>query len=162
MNDSCIGFTALRAVKVCTQHLLAPPATVFPLLCPAREYDWIEAWKCQMIYSDSGIAEQDCIFSTDFPNEGKDVWVVSVYRPNDEIQFVRFNGLRAIRYSITLADNGDGTTTAEWKQIITGLNEEGDRLVEGVTDETYRQKIKGLERELNHYLTTGEMLKGVS
>jgi hypothetical protein len=115
-----------------------------------------------MIYSDSGIAEQDCIFSTDFPDEEKDVWVVSVYRPNDEIQFVRFNGLRAIRYSITLADNGDGTTTAEWEQIITGLNEEGNRLVEGVTDETCREKIKGLERELNHYLTTGEMLKDVS
>ena len=156
------GFTALRTVKVCTQHLLAPPAEVFPLLCPTREYEWIEPWKCGMIYSESGIAEQDCIFTTEFPNEGKDVWVVSVYRPNEEIQFVRFNGLRAIRYSITLADNGDGTTTAQWQQIITGLNEEGNRLVEGVTDEAYHQRILGLERRLNHYLTTGKMLKGVA
>ncbi len=155
-------FTALRAIKTCTQHLVAPPDKVFPLLCPTREYDWIEPWTCRMVRSDSGFAEQDCIFVTDFPNEGEDVWVVSVYRPNEEIQFVRFNGRRVIRYTITLTDNGDGTTTAEWKQALTGLNDEGNRLVEGMTDEAYQQRIQGLERRLNHYLATGEMLRGAS
>jgi hypothetical protein len=159
-NDN--EFTALRAVKTCIQHLVAPPDKVFPLLCPTREYDWIEPWKCRMVHSDSGIAEQDCIFVTDFPNEGEDVWVVSVYRPNEEIQFVRFNGRRMIRYSITLSDNGDGTTTTEWRQVLTGLSEEGNRLVESLTDEAYRQRIQGLERRLNHYLTTGDMLRGAS
>ena len=53
-----------------------------------------------------------------------------------------------------------GTTTAKWKQIITGLNEEGNRLLAGLTDEAYQQKISVLERLLNHYLTTGEMLSG--
>jgi hypothetical protein len=163
MSDNKLnGFTSLRTIKVCTQYLLAPPAKVFPLLCPTREYDWIERWKCQMIHSESGIAEQDCIFTTDFPNGQKDTWVVSVYRSNEEIQFVRFNGLRVIRYSITLTDRGDGTTTAEWKQIITDLNVEGNRLVESLTDDAYRQQILGLERELNHYLTTGEMLRDIS
>jgi hypothetical protein len=112
------------------------------------------------VYSESGYAEQDCIFVTDFPGEGEDVWVVSVYRPSEEIQFVRFNGRRVIRYSIVLTDNGDGTTTAEWRQVITGLNEEGNRQVDGLTDEAYQQKISVLERLLNHYLTTGEMLRG--
>jgi hypothetical protein len=152
--------SAERTIKTATQHLLAPPDKVFPLLCPTREYDWIEPWKCRMVHSESGYAEQDCIFVTDFPVEGEDVWVVSVYRPSEEIQFVRFNGRRVIRYSIVLTDNGDGTTTAEWKQVITGLNEEGNRLLEGLTDEAYQQKISVLERLLNHYLTTGEMLRG--
>jgi hypothetical protein len=160
MNDNN-GFSALRTVKTCTQHLLAPPDRVFPLLCPTREYDWIEPWKCRLVHSESGFAEQDCIFVTDFPNEGEDVWTVSVYRPNQEIQFVRFNGRRVIRYHITLTDNGDGTTQAEWKQVLTGLNEEGNRLIESVTDEAYQQRILGLERRLNHYLATGEMLKGM-
>jgi hypothetical protein len=153
-------FSALRTVTTAKQHLLAPPDKVFPLLCPTREYDWIETWKCRMVHSKSGFAELDGIFVTDFPHEGDDVWVVSDYRPNEEIQFVRFNGRRVIRYSITLTDNGDGTTEAEWTQILTGLNEDGNRLVEGVTDEAYRQRIAGLERRLNHYLTTGEMLRG--
>ncbi len=154
-------FTAVRAVKTCTQHLVGPPDKVFPLLCPTREYDWIEPWKCRMVFSDSGFAKEDCIFVTEFPHEGEDVWVVSVYRPNEEIQFVRFNGRRVIRYSITLTDNGDGTTTAEWKQILSGLDGEGNRFVEGLTDEAYRQRIHGLERRLNHYLATGEMLRGM-
>jgi hypothetical protein len=155
------GLTALRTAKTCTQHLLAPPDRVFPLLCPTREYDWIEPWKCRLVHCESGVAELDCVFVTNFPNEGEDVWVVSVYRPNTEIQFVRFNGLRVIRYTITLTDNGDGTTAAEWKQILTGLSDEGNRQVEGLTDDVFRQKIQGLERRLNHYLATGEMLKGV-
>ncbi len=67
------------------------------------------------------------------PGEGEDEWVVSVYRPSEEIQFVRFNGRRVIRYSITLTDNGDRTTEAEWRQVVTGLNEEGKRLLEGRT-----------------------------
>ncbi len=160
MAEQDLGFSARRAVKTATQHLLAPPDKVFPLLCPKREYDWIEPWTCRMVHSDSGFAELDCIFVTDFPSEGEDVWVVSVYRPHEEIQFVRFNGRRVIRYGITLTDDGDGTTTAQWKQVITGLTEEGNRLLAGLTDEAYQQKICILERLLNHYLTTGEMLRG--
>ena len=72
---------------------------------------------------------------------------------------MRFNGKRVIRYIITLADSGDGATRAEWKQIITGLNEEGNRLVEGLSDEAFQQRILGLEQQLNHYLTTGRMLR---
>ncbi len=160
MAEQDVGFTAQRRTLIAAQHLLAPPDKVFPLLCPTREYDWIERWKCRMIHSESGFAEPDCVFVTDFPNEGEDVWIVSVYRPNEEIQFVRFNGRRVIRYSITLTDNGDGTTSAQWKQVITGLKEEGNGLLEGLTNEVYRQRISILERLLNHYLTTGEMLRG--
>lgn len=160
MSDT-IPFTAVRTTKTCNQHLLGPPEKVFPLLCPTREYEWIEPWSCRLVRSEPGLAELDCIFVTEFPNEGEDVWVVSVYRPNEEIEFVRSNGRRVIRYSITLTDNGDGTTTAEWKQVLTGVTEEGNRLVAGLTDEAYRQKVQGLERRLNHFLTTGEMLRGM-
>jgi hypothetical protein len=152
-------FSAQQTVKIAKQHLSATPDKVFPLLCPTREYDWIETWKCRMIRSKSGFAELDCLFATDFPNDGEDLWVVSVYRPNEEIQFVRFNGRRTIRYNIALIDNGDGTTEAEWKQVLTGINEAGNRLVESVTDEAYKQRIAALEQMLNYHLTTGKMLK---
>jgi hypothetical protein len=152
MNDN---FAALRTTKSAKQHLLAPPDKVFPLLCPTREYDWLETWKCRLLYSKSGFAELDCIFVTDFPNEGEEVWVVSVYRPNEEIQFVRSSGQRVIRFIITLTDNGNGTTTAEWTQIFSGLNEEGNRLVASVSDEAFRQRILERERQLNHFLTMG-------
>jgi len=59
-----------RTVKKHTILLHGKPEVLFPLLCPVREYEWIEPWKCDMIYSDSGFAEQDCIFQTDFPHDG--------------------------------------------------------------------------------------------
>ena len=45
--------------------------------------------------------------------------------------------------------------------MFTGLNEDGNRLVESLTDEGYRQRILERERQLNHYLTMGEMLRGI-
>lgn len=152
-------FTAVRTVKSGTQRLLAPPDKVFPLLCPTREYEWIEHWRCRLVHSESGRAELDCVFATDFPYEGDETWVVNAYRPNEEIQFVRFNGQRTIRHAITLADNGDGTTTAHWRQVLTGLNEAGNHQVAELTDEAYHQKIADVERRLNHFLSTGQMLR---
>ena len=33
--------TPTRVAHTYTQHLVAPPKAVFPLLCPVREADWI-------------------------------------------------------------------------------------------------------------------------
>jgi hypothetical protein len=136
------------------------PEAVFPLLCPVRETEWIETWRCRMIYSDSGFAEQDCIFQTDFPQDGpEDTWVVSRYEKPGLIEFVRVNGIRAIRYTIVLRQAGEGRTEAEWRQLITGLNEQGNRWAEGLSDSDFAHRMQMLERMLNHYLKTGRMLK---
>ncbi len=37
-------------------HVSAPPATVFPLLCPTLEYLWLDDWDAKMIHSESGVA----------------------------------------------------------------------------------------------------------
>jgi hypothetical protein len=66
------------------------------------------------------------------------------------------NNLRAIRYSITLKDNADGTSSSEWEQVITALNEEGNRFVDGLSQEKYTEEKKKLEAMLNHYLQTGK------
>lgn len=153
------GFRALRSVKTATQRLAAPPERVFPLLCPRREYEWIESWQCRIVHSVSGFAELDCVFVTDFPGEGEDVWVVSVYRPDAEIEFVRVNRLRTIRYRIALTDGGDGTTLAHWTQTLTGLCEEGNCAVANLTDDVYCQRIALIEKRLNHFLSTGTMLR---
>ena len=43
-------FKSIRVVKCYTMNLCAAPADVFPLLCPVREYEWIEPWSCDMVY----------------------------------------------------------------------------------------------------------------
>ncbi len=46
------------------QDLAAPPERVFPLLCPTRETEWLEYWRCELIHSRSGFAEEGCIQNT--------------------------------------------------------------------------------------------------
>ena len=147
-----------RDFKRCTQTLSGTPDRVFPLLCPVREYEWLENWDCGLIYTRSGVAELDCVFTTAFPGEGgKETWVVSEYEPNRKIAFVRFNPLRTIRYTITLEAAAEGTK-AVWEQVITGLNEEGNEWVHANSDEKFESMIRRLESQINYFLTTGRML----
>lgn len=147
-----------RLVRSFQMHLASAPAAVFPLLCPTREYEWIDTWTCRMVYSASGRAELDCVFKTDFPADGpEDTWVVSRYEPPFLVEFVRVNPLRAIRYTISLRETAAGETEAEWRQVVTGLNDEGDALVRSLDESAFSRRMEGLEKMLNHYLTTGQM-----
>lgn len=140
-------------------RLGSDPATVFPLLCPVRESDWIETWRCEMVHSESGRAELDCVFKTAFPSDGpEDVWVISRHEPPLRIEFVRTNPLRVMRYAITLRPLAGGETEATWTQVVTGLGAEGDRFVRSMDDAAFTARMAALERMLNHYLGTGTML----
>lgn len=154
-----MSFTAKQCQLSAIQLLVASPEKVFPLLCPTREYDWIETWKCDLIFSRSGFAELDCVFATHFPGDEKEIWIVDRYEPNALIQFIRTCSSRVIRYSIQLTDNGNGTTSAKWEQTITALTDAGNSFAAGLADGDFSLKIKVLEQMLNHYLSTGEMLK---
>ena len=152
-------FTAKRIARSYVQHFKAPPERVFPLLCPVREYEWIEPWKCEVLHSDTGFAEKNCIFRTRFPGEDSDeTWVVSSYEPPRRIEFVRFNALRVVCYSIVLAQHGDGSTSATNEQVLTGLNPEGNRLLDTLTDGGFVTELRMGEAMLNHYLSTGMRL----
>lgn len=141
-------------------NLHGRPNDIFPLLCPVREYDWIQPWQCEMVYTDSGKAELDCVFKTNFPEDGpEDTWVISRYEPPEYIEFVRINPIRSIRYAIELTQQDDKNTQAIWKQVITGLNPEGDIFVTGFTDEAYCEEMSMLQKMINHFLRTGEILK---
>ena len=75
-----VEFKAERVVKSYTMTLGAPPVDVFPLLCPVREYEWIEPWSCDMVFSASGLAENNAVFRTNFPTQGdEENWVVCRY-----------------------------------------------------------------------------------
>jgi hypothetical protein len=71
-----------RAATTFTGHLSFPPDLVFPLLCPVREYEWLDGWECEMIYSTSGIAEDSCIFKT--AHAGRMIWSVKLLRATEK------------------------------------------------------------------------------
>lgn len=146
------GFTAKKIRNSYIQHLNATPSKVFPLLCPVREYEWIEPWQCEILHSDSDFAEKNCIFRT-----SDDVWVVSHYEPDRCIEFIRVNQNRTMCLSITLIDNRDGTTDAKNDQLLVGLTEEGNRSLEEMA-KGFSFEMRMGEAMLNHYLTTETLL----
>jgi hypothetical protein len=158
MEDRVMTFR--RSVKWHVITVKGTPEQVFPLLCPVREYDWIEPWRCEMIHSASGVVELDCVFRTDFPDDGPtDTWVVSRYEPPRLLEFVRVNPLRTIRYSIRLEESGPGISRWRWEQVLTGLTPEGNALIDKQTDRQYAAEKDVLAKLLDHYLATGTRMK---
>lgn len=152
-------FKAKQTTRQYSQHFVAPPERVFPLMCPTREYEWIELWKCELLRSESGFAEANCVFRTGVLTDGiEDVWVVSHYEPSKRIDFVRFDGRRVMSYSIVLEAATDGTTIAHNTQVLTALNDEGNRILDGEGDGAFAYEMKVGEILLNHFLTTGKKL----
>lgn len=153
-------FRSARITISYKMQLKGSPEKVFPLICPTREYDWIEPWKCNLIFSYSGLAELDCVFQTDYQTDGGlETWVVTRYEPSKTVQFIRTNPIKVIRYTVELIDNNDGSCSAVWEQLITGLNNEGNKYVFDYSDAKYVDEMSNLEKMLNYYLETGQMLK---
>lgn len=141
-----------------TQHVAADPETIFPLLCPVREYDWIPTWDCDLVYTASGVAEEGCVFQTRKGEGGTDTWIVSRFEPPRRISFIRVNALRTIRYDIVLEPGADGSTTLRWRQEITALSADADAHVAAQSQDAFTEQIGMVERMLEHYLATGEPL----
>ncbi len=151
--------TTTRIVRHYRAAHRAPAADVFALLCPVREYDWIEPWQCMLIHSASGVAELDCVFKTDFAqNGGPETWTCSCYDPPRRIDYVIVGAHRVTRLSILLDEAGGGGCNSVWTRVYTALDEKGARLLAGIDEATYAAQHAALERMLNHYLATGARL----
>lgn len=148
-----------RATRSYTQHLVRPPAAVFPLLCPVREADWVPGWDPILVVSESGVAERDCVFTT--PASGSAaIWYVTRHEP--EAGFVEMikivPDVTACRLTIQLTATPGGTD-AVVTYSHTSLGPAGDAFVAAFTEEAYREGMREWEAEINHYLQHGTMLQ---
>jgi hypothetical protein len=146
-----------RATRTYTQHLVAPAASVFPLLCPVREADWIAGWDPPLVVSASGVAERDCVFTTGAASQ-EAVWYVTQHEPPAFVEMVKVTpGVTACRLTIRLRDVASGSE-AVVTYMHTSLDPAGDAFVDSFTEEHYRGFMQDWERRLNHYLRTGAAL----
>jgi hypothetical protein len=154
-------FQAKRITYHYTQTNLASPERVFPLLCPVREADWVPGWQYRLIYSQSGVAEEGCIFATPNENGSETTWIVTEYDSAAfRIAFVWVNpGLAAAQIRIQLQPSSEGRTTANIEYTYTGLSENGNREVQRYDGEWFRHKMQGWEMAVNHYLRTGTRIE---
>lgn len=149
----------IRATRTYTQHLVAVPEAVFPLLCPVREADWIEGWNPPLVISSSGLAERDCVFTTSA--EAVDaVWYITRHEPDAGfVEMLKITPhVTACRLTIQLRATGV-ESEADITYTHTSLGPEGDRFVAAFTEDSYRQFMRDWETRINHYLRHGNPLR---
>ena len=147
-----------RSISRYSHYVAAPLEAVFPLLCPVREYEWIETWRGKLVYSDSGLAELDCVFTNaHFEGIGQETWTCSRYEPPSRIDYVRMSPHTVIRLELTLEPAGAGTkVTAMF--VTTAVDREGDDLLKDFDTATCQRHFQPCFLMLDHYLRTNVML----
>jgi hypothetical protein len=151
-----------RVTHTYTQRLVAPPAAVFPLLCPVREADWIDGWNPLLVLSHSGLAEPDCVFVTDSrPYDA--VWFITRHEPERGfVEMIKVTpDVTACKLTIRVRAAGAGSE-ADVTYSHTSLGPQGDLFVASFTAEFYVQFMREWEERMNHYLVHGTALRAVN
>jgi len=160
--------TAFKSYRIVHEYIQTNPATperVFPLLCPVREGDWLPGWKYRLVYSDSGVAELGCVFTTPNPPASgahsgaasETTWIVADYDPAAlRIVYVWINPGRIItELRIQLAAIEPGATRTHIRYRYTALSPEGNRELDGYNLKWFESRMQNWETTINHYLRTG-------
>jgi hypothetical protein len=152
-------FQAVRQSHEYVQQNEAPPARVFPLFCPVREAEWVPGWKHRMIYSSSGVAELDAVFTTPNDDGSESLWICTEYEPEEyRIAYAWvWPGMVVTHLQIQLQAESEGETRATIRYTYTGLSEAGNQVVAGFDAAWFEAKMRAWEAAINHYLRTGRL-----
>ena len=143
-----------------SQAIAGEPEEVFPLLCPTREADWLPGWEAELISTESGFAEEWCVFGTMDENlTGPGVWVFARHEAPELVDIVRFSPPVLVRIRIVLKEGDSQRTEIHWEYTLTGLTSEGNEIVERLAG-AMPDTIKGATEALDHYIRTGELASG--
>ena len=145
----------LRRVITHQQTFHTTPDKLFPLLCPTTEYDWIDGWHCELVYSQSAYQEYNLIFKTDY-FKMEETWVISRFEPNRAVEFVRVAEHISVKTDITVYDNLDGTCTGFWVLYITALTPQGNEMLAAMDPKS--EPIGILIGALDHYINHDEIM----
>lgn len=147
-----------RVTRTYTQQLVAEPSKVFPLLCPVREADWIDGWDPLVVFSQSGIAEPDCVFLTE-ESPSNAIWYITRHEPsNGFVEMIKITPTVTVcRLTIQLLPV-EGGSEATITYAHTSLGPEGDTYVASFTEEHYQQFMRDWEARINHYLSHKSIL----
>ena len=144
-----------RASTAFQRTFKTSPESLFPLLCPTTEYDWVPNWSCDLLHSNSGRAEYNCVFRTRFLGP-EELWICTRYEPNRAIDYARSSSDVTSKLEIRLTDNCDGTVTVTWVMTMSALNENGNAVV--AQKEAARERIEMALTALEHYVNNGVMI----
>jgi hypothetical protein len=155
------SFKATHVTRSYEQTINADPARVFDLICPVREAEWLDGWDYTLLHSESGLAEEGCVFLSRQEGEKDTIWMISKRDvQNREIEFVRATPeSRIARLTIAVDNKAENLAKVKITYVITALCQEGNRFLEAFTPENFETAMKFWEKSMNYYLETGKKLK---
>jgi len=154
------SFKAKHITRSYEQTINADPARVFDLLCPVKEAEWLDGWDYTLLYSESGLAEEGCVFLSRQEGEKDTIWMITKRDvQNLEIEFVRATPeSRIARLTIAVDEKAAKVSKVKITYLITALCEEGNKFLEAFTQDNFETAMKFWEASMNYYLETGEKL----
>ena len=123
------------------------------MLCPVREMEWVEGWDPMIVYTESGLAERDCVFLTG-DGQPDSVWIITNRDlANFDLEIVKVTPWTTVaKIQISLRPNGESGTDAEVTYTYTALSEEGKGFVNNYTESYYTEFMQYWESAINGYL----------
>jgi phenylpyruvate tautomerase PptA (4-oxalocrotonate tautomerase family) len=152
-------FKAKRVTRQYVQKINAAPSVIHALICPVKEAEWLEGWDYELIFSQSGLAEYGCVFTSQSAGE-ETIWIIT--KRDDvrcETEFARITpGSRAALVAVSIHDGGHLTSRVTIRYTITALTEAGNQFIDNFTEENFVKDMQFWEATMNHYLKTGKAL----
>jgi len=155
-------FKAKRVARSYRQTINAIPKTIFPLLCPVREAEWLDDWDYKTVYSVSGVAELNSVWTTSYWKDNEQTWIITKHDANtNEVQFARFvPGFVVSVLDIKVLPKDENSSYVDITYTYTGLSDDGNNFLENdFTEEFFQKNMKTWEDSMNYFLQTGKMLK---
>lgn len=156
------SFKGARVVLTHSITIHSTPEKIFPLLCPVREGEWAGDWDWdgRPVYSVSGVSEENAVFATRHAGEEDTIWYVIAYDKEkfiNEMIYVMPEG-QIVRLHMKVTATGKNLSRIDLRYIRTGLNEAGNKLM-AHSKAHFLPMMAEWEKSLDHYLTTGKVLR---
>ena len=155
----------LRVEATLTREIGASPDRIFPLVCPVEELRWIPDWKYELVYTQSGVNETDCIFIENksgqllFDTPVPTTWVTLIHDPqNKKVLFLlNLDGRAVIRFDLRIQAVGSEVSRILLKMRFTAIDQETDTMPAETIQEKLELILTMLAEWLKHYCETGHM-----
>lgn len=126
---------------------------VFACFCPVAERQWAPGWQCVMVYSQSGVAEKNCVFTTRHSPLPTMVWVCSIYDVDQEVEYVRVTPEHFVTSINILTTPIDNATRCVVTYTHTALSPGGAAFIEHhFTPEQFAADIDAWPAQIAAYL----------
>jgi hypothetical protein len=143
--------------------------TCFALACPVAELDWIDAWHFDLLASDSGRNELDCLFLAGMSGlavhrapRSDTFWYTTRY----DVERRRFHavlvteGIALGYWALEMEQAGPGRARLRWALSYTALTERGHRVLQDPGfDGRVERMLAFLGAAAKHYAETGTILR---